>query len=194
MKTIFQIMLCTGFFLASLCIAQQKLIPLQKAKSTANPSAQGCMKVRPETMTQGAPLVKAETEFCLDVAKRGVEGWVDWFAENGSELQDKPVTGKAAVREAMKGFLETPGLVFYWYATKAEIFPSGDTGFTSGRYHFDFIGRTANSPLKMGPTSPSGRSRKMALGKCSPIPAHPMVNRFPRKRSWCQWRIRNKNS
>ncbi len=150
MKTMFQIMLCTGFFLASLCIAQQKLIPLQKAKPTANPSAQGCMKVRPETMTQGAPLVKAETEFCLDVAKRGVEGWVDWFAENGSELQDKPVTGKAAVREAIKGFLETPGLVFYWYATKAEIFPSGDTGFTSGRYHFDFIGKDGKQSIEDG--------------------------------------------
>lgn len=95
------------------------------------------MKVNPATMPQGAPLVKAETDFCLDVAKRGVDGWVDWFAENGSELQDKPVTGKAAIRDAMKGFLGTPGLVFYWYATKAEIFASGDTGFTSGRYHIE---------------------------------------------------------
>jgi ketosteroid isomerase-like protein len=137
----YRTMFCICILAAQAIWAQQKPSPNAKTMPVANPSALGCMKVNPQTIPQGTTLVKAETEFCLDVAKRGVDGWVEWFAENGSELQDKPVTGKTAIRDAMKGFLGTPGLVFYWYATKAEIFPSGDTGYTSGRYHFEYVGK-----------------------------------------------------
>jgi len=151
--------------LASLSLAQQKLDPKPKAILVANRSTQGCLKVRPATMAQGALLVKAETEFCLDVAKRGVEGWVDWFAENGSELQDKPVTGKAAVREAMKGFLGTPGLVFYWYATRAEIFPSGDTGFTSGRYQIESTDKEGKPTTQNGTYITIWKKQKDGLWK-----------------------------
>jgi len=79
-------------------------------------------------------LMKADKDFAAATQKHGIDGWVSFFAENGSMLRERPITGKEPIRTAMGPFLSTKGLNFTWAPTHAEVLPAGDTGYTVGRY------------------------------------------------------------
>ena len=79
-------------------------------------------------------LMQADRDFAEATRTKGVEGWVSYFAENGAMLRDQPITGKEAIRAAMKPFLSTKGLIFTWKPTRAGLLPAADMGYTVGRY------------------------------------------------------------
>ncbi len=81
-----------------------------------------------------ASLEKAELDFAAAVAARGVDAWVEAFADDGMELQADGtiVRGHAAIRAAMAPVLAK--LAITWRPAVVEVAPSGDMGFTSGPY------------------------------------------------------------
>jgi ketosteroid isomerase-like protein len=93
-----------------------------------------------------ASLEKAELDFAAAVVARGVDAWVDTFAEDGIMLgaTTKVTRGRAAIREAMASTL--PKVKLTWHPTVVEVAPSGDMGFTFGPYEMTTLGEEGKPP------------------------------------------------
>jgi len=95
----------------------------------------GCAAV-PHPSIEGlrSSLEKAELDFAASVAARGVDAWVDTFAEDGVSLDEKGtiVRGHAAIRAQMTPVLAK--VKINWHPTLVDVAPSGDMGFTYGPY------------------------------------------------------------
>ncbi|MCP4610683.1 MAG: nuclear transport factor 2 family protein [Planctomycetes bacterium] len=85
---------------------------------------------------ENAHLVQLDTEFCQETSKRGVDGWVSYFAENGAmSIGDHPpITGHAAIRKVMGPAFNTPGFSLRWKPKDAGILIPNKLGYTTGRY------------------------------------------------------------
>jgi len=125
----------SSLFFLLLCLA---LPATAQTKASSAPAKMPCGKLERIPAGPEGEIMQADLEFCHDTHARGVEGWVSWFAENGSMLGAKVSTGRDAIREQMKDFLSTPGLVFVWKPYHAEVLPSGDTGYTVGHSHTEY--------------------------------------------------------
>ncbi|WP_375770090.1 nuclear transport factor 2 family protein [Archangium gephyra] len=80
-------------------------------------------------------LMRTDREFNAATQARGVEGWVSFFAENGSMMRDKgPITGHEAIRAAVAPGFSNPDLSLTWEPQRAEITPGGRLGYTTGRF------------------------------------------------------------
>jgi ketosteroid isomerase-like protein len=81
-------------------------------------------------------LLKVEREFAAAAQTRGVEAWVEYWAENGVH-QDGPkavVVGKDGIRKQMGPAYEAPGFSLTWSPSNAQISKGGHIGTTWGRY------------------------------------------------------------
>lgn len=79
-------------------------------------------------------LVKLEAEFANAVAERGHAAFVDYFADDGVELDDG---GGISSREAISKQPPWPeGTSLTWTPVKADMAASGDLGYTYGNYIF----------------------------------------------------------
>jgi len=85
---------------------------------------------------EASTLMDLDRAFDAATAARGVDGWVAYFAPNGSMVGDtaRPVTGPAEIREAMKGFFGDPSASLRWKPTRAEITIPGVVGYTVGTF------------------------------------------------------------
>jgi ketosteroid isomerase-like protein len=94
-------------------------------------------------------LLRTDQEFNTATQARGVEGWVSFFAENGSMIGSKaPITGHEAIRAVMASALTHPDVSLTWEPRRAEITPGGRLGYTTGRYlrvQKDEVGRRVES-------------------------------------------------
>ena len=91
-------------------------------------------------------LMEADRNFARDTASRGVDGWVEAFAEDGKMVSGGPILeGHAAIREAM-GALSRPGYSLGWEPLFAEVSSSGDLGFTHGTYRRE-VQREGGEPI-----------------------------------------------
>lgn len=81
-------------------------------------------------------LLEADRAFARDVHSRGIEGWVAWFDESGSQVDDEfhLITGHEAIHEHMGGPLSDPDLELTWEPDTAQISEGGGLGTTSGRF------------------------------------------------------------
>jgi ketosteroid isomerase-like protein len=108
------------------------------------------------TMLAGAAtredLMQADREFCKAVAARGVDGWVDWFAEDGKMFPAgrDVVEGKAAVRELMTARFAQPGFSLRWTPLGAELARSGDFGYTYGKSESRFLDKDGKLVMTEG--------------------------------------------
>src|SRR5258706_16456572 len=93
-----------------------------------------CASALAQTSSPEAAIMQADRDFQTATEKRGAQGWASFFAEQGIVTLEKPVIGPAAIQEAYKAFLSTPGLIFKWHPVKAEMFPGNNKGYTVGRY------------------------------------------------------------
>ena len=67
-------------------------------------------------------------------AKR-LEGWMAYMAENVVLFGvNPPVVGKDAVRTFHEGTFKDPNTTLTWEPTRGEVQPSGQVGYTSGRW------------------------------------------------------------
>ena len=89
-----------------------------------------------EIETQAAMLMQLDRDFNTATAEKGIEGWVAYFAPNGSMLSDtsKPTTGPAAIRAEMEPVFKDTTFTLRWHPTKAEIMIPGVIGYTVGRW------------------------------------------------------------
>jgi ketosteroid isomerase-like protein len=78
----------------------------------------------------------ADREFARVTAEKGVDGWVEFFAENGAMLPaGRPlVRGKQDIQNLMNPSFEDQSFSLVWEPTEADISASGDLGYTIGRY------------------------------------------------------------
>ncbi len=90
-----------------------------------------------------AALRQADIEFAKATAARSVEGWVSYFAEDGSMFPANApiVTGKEAIRALMAPAFANPSFSLSWQPTRAEVSTAGDLGYTVGTFV-----RTVNDP------------------------------------------------
>jgi ketosteroid isomerase-like protein len=81
-------------------------------------------------------LMQLDRDFDKATAERGIEGWIAFFAPNGSMLSDteKPTTGYAEIRRAMGPALNDTAFSLRWQPTKAEMMIPGVIGYTVGTW------------------------------------------------------------
>jgi ketosteroid isomerase-like protein len=84
--------------------------------------------------TAQAELMDADRAFAEDTGDRGIDGWLDAFAEDGVELPvGEPIAkGKAAIRAVVMGLLSDPTNKLRWEPESASVSASGDLGYTLG--------------------------------------------------------------
>jgi ketosteroid isomerase-like protein len=89
-----------------------------------------------EKVDEAALLMQLDRDFDKATAEKGVDGWVVFFAPNGSMLSDtsKPTTGIAEIRAAMKPAFDDTSFSLRWYPTKGEMMIPGVIGYTVGRW------------------------------------------------------------
>lgn len=81
-------------------------------------------------------LLRADRDFDQVTAEKGMEGWLAYFAENGSMLPQSgpPTTGHEAIRKAMEPAFANPDFSLRWQPTRAEILIPSELGYTVGRF------------------------------------------------------------
>jgi ketosteroid isomerase-like protein len=78
----------------------------------------------------------ADLDFAKQTAARRLEGWMDFFADDGSIIHDgQTVTGKAALRAFYTPLFENKDFNLTWSPTHAEASQDGTLGYTYGEYH-----------------------------------------------------------
>lgn len=97
--------------------------------------AGGCAS-RIDVEAERAALRNTDIEFAKATAARGVEGWVSYFAQDGSMFPagGPIVTGKEAIRALMAPAFANPSFSLTWQPTHAEVSRSGDLGYTYGTF------------------------------------------------------------
>ena len=89
-----------------------------------------------QTVTKG-DLMKADQAFAADTARRGLAGWMDWFAEDAVIFpQDEPaVRGKEAMAAYYaKSHFDPTRLT--WQPVDADVSADGTAGMTWGTWQF----------------------------------------------------------
>lgn len=105
------------------------------------------------TKTDEAQLItQLDRDFDAATAEKGVDGWVSYFADNGSMLgqADKPITGHAAIRETMTEMFANPNFSLRWQPTKAEILIPGFMGYTVGKFQRHAVNKAGKKTLLTG--------------------------------------------
>ena len=81
-------------------------------------------------------LLQADRDFCKDTVARGLDGWMAWMAPNIVTFGGPGYKGLDEVRASMKEQFANPASKLTWEPAKAELFPSGKMGYTTGRFRF----------------------------------------------------------
>jgi uncharacterized protein (TIGR02246 family) len=115
------------------------------------------MSCRPSAPPPGpgadpSELMAADRAFAKATATKGVEGWVETFAEDGAMLPAglPIVRGHKAIRDLMSPAFENEGFKFHWEPEEADIAASGDLGYTIGHYERTVTGPDANASTTTG--------------------------------------------
>ncbi len=127
-------------------------------------------------------LLKADRDFAQATAQRRLEGWMEYMAEDAVLFSGtgKPVVGKEAIRESRAPAFANRDFQLQWQPTHAEMFASGDMGYTVGRY--ELHGRSAKgepvvrhgSYLTVWKKQPDGSWKVVADGgSADPLPPAP---------------------
>jgi ketosteroid isomerase-like protein len=129
--------------------------------------------------TDGAARLRdLEAEFVNATAERGLDGFMSYFAEDASEVENggEIVTGKANIRKS----LEPWDVNLTWTPVKAEMAASGDLGYTFGNYVLKANDKDGHPVVRYGKYATVWKKQKdgswkvvMDMGNSSPDPAKP---------------------
>jgi ketosteroid isomerase-like protein len=96
-----------------------------------------------------AAVMGADVAFAQATRERGVEGWLEYFADSGVQVTPgRNVVGKAAIRELMAAELGDTAHLLSWRPTSAEVSAGGDLGYTIGRWEWG--PRSGGAPERRG--------------------------------------------
>jgi len=89
-----------------------------------------------EKVDEASLLMQLDHDFDKATAEKGIDGWVAYFAPNGSMLSDtsKPTTGLVEIRAQMEPIFKDSTLTLRWHPTKGEMMIPGVIGYTVGRW------------------------------------------------------------
>jgi len=84
----------------------------------------------------------ADRAFFQDTRKKGLEGWLGWFAEDAVVVRPNGplAVGSEAIREHYGGQASFPPKGFLWEPSQATISSAGDFGWTIGNWGSDASG------------------------------------------------------
>jgi ketosteroid isomerase-like protein len=97
-------------------------------------------------------LMTADLAFAKATAERGVDGWLEYFAEDGAMLPaGQPIIrGHQAIRDLMSPAFEAEGFELHWEPIEADIAASSDLGYTIGRYERTITAADGNRQTTVG--------------------------------------------
>lgn len=103
----------------------------------------------PDEAAARAAIMGADVAFAQATASRGVDGWVEYFADSGVQVTPgRNVVGRAAIRELMAAELGDTAHVLRWHPTSAVASAGGDLGYTIGRWEWG--PRSGGTPERRG--------------------------------------------
>jgi len=90
----------------------------------------------PDLGRERAALLAADRAFDSLVAARGLDAWVETFADSGRQVDGRGefVVGHAAIREEMRGLLGDSTRTLRWSPDYSEVAQDGSLGYTMGRW------------------------------------------------------------
>jgi len=84
--------------------------------------------------TPDEEIMKADRDFNKATQEKRAEGWLSYFSLDEAAIPDPPTIGKQAITERYQKLFGNPDFKLTWDPIKAEVFPSGNTGYTTGKY------------------------------------------------------------
>ncbi len=101
-----------------------------------------------------AALKEVEAGWVRDAATKDVEKWMAHYTDETAVLipGSPTLTGKQAIRAALKPMLTDPNFTVTFGATKIDVARSGDLAYTRGTYTM-----TATDPKTKAPTTEKGK-------------------------------------
>jgi ketosteroid isomerase-like protein len=89
---------------------------------------------KPAVSKQLESLLQVDRNFDKDVAEKGVEAWVSYFANDSKMFRAGGIIteGKDEIRTLMTPVFATPGFSLRWEPISGDIAKSGDLGYTYG--------------------------------------------------------------
>ena len=115
------------------------------AQTSPQPKAKAPAKLSGQQL-----LLKADRAFARDTAAKRLEGWMAYMAEDAVLFADKPLVGKDAIRAFYQPAFANPAFILSWQPTRAEMFRSGDMGYTTGRYELHGKDGKGNKVVRHG--------------------------------------------
>lgn len=120
-------------------------------------------------------LMQLDREFDKATAEKGIDGWVAFFAQNGSMLSDtsKPITGPDEIRKAMESAFNDSSFSLRWQPIKAETMIPGVLGYTVGRYERRKMNKKGKLMKSTGTYSSTWKKQPDGLWKIVLDTGHP---------------------
>lgn len=89
----------------------------------------------PDLEAERQALMQADRDFAAETARRGGDGWADYFAPDGIMYpREGRVEGREPIRERMKPAFADTERRLLWEPKSAVVASGGDLGFTLGRW------------------------------------------------------------
>jgi ketosteroid isomerase-like protein len=84
-------------------------------------------------------IMQADRDFNKATQQKRAEGWLSYFALDDAAIPTPPTAGRQAIE-----------FKFTWEPLKAEVFPAGNIGYTSGKYTARFKGKDGKMMQSVG--------------------------------------------
>ena len=139
--------------------------------------AQSVPAEKPAAVAPEQVLLQADRDFAQATAQRRLAGWMEFMAEDAVLFSGKPVVGKEAIRAFYAPAFANPDFQLRWQPVRAEMFPAGNMGYTSGRYELHSRNSQGKSVLARGSyvtvwrKQPDGKWKVVADGGSPDPPA-----------------------
>ncbi|MGH7586486.1 MAG: hypothetical protein ACREMH_09590 [Gemmatimonadales bacterium] len=108
------------------------------AALSLGPGAVEAQRAAPDTTRVAAEVWAADVAFDADVARRGLDAWVEWMTEDvfKPDLHGETVQGRAKVRIADARLFANPEGRLRWRPTESGAFSDPRYGWTRGRWEW----------------------------------------------------------